>query len=628
MSQTLDGWETKQSRAFHLLPQIAEMLAWDYGNEPMPSRSDVFIAAVPNPFPKIIDGLNETMIMAMAFKHGFLVYTDQETSKGRNWLGTCKSNHARCRIHRRREASLNLINCQQRKVYNLSDLKSDSYPEYVALSYVWGDNAGQQKIPSGKNNLPPALPQVVEDSIQVALKLGYSYLWVDKYCVDSQDKAKKHEQLMHMDSVYQNAALTIVAAAGANESYGLPGISKKRIPQQIEFEGEDFTLMSTLPLPHRSITNSHWASRGWTYQEAILSRRRLVFTENQLYFECNSMSCCESFSIDMDKKSSEIDPNSLPLTQPSLFSLKQLHSPGASGQSARLSNFFTYVNCTEEYSRRKLSYDRDSLTAFSGIIRMLESFTAFPVRHIWGIPLFHPDDDDLQSDTLASTYQSFQVPPFWKTPGINYAVSPEKASVLKEGVDYLAFLLLGLGWRHDPTLERPRRRNDLPSWSWTGWQGAVTWPRLDQSSVIRTLPWLSTSITLGDSCTESVPAMYHKATDLHLLVQSNKSLFIRTLAMSRTAFILDKSANILCLSTGQRVKFYPSKSDLDAPKAHKRLQSERYEVIILATVDQDTYMMLVKKYRNSYYRIGTMAVNTAYLTMPLFTSKIKTYKLR
>ncbi|KAI1120901.1 heterokaryon incompatibility protein-domain-containing protein [Nemania abortiva] len=435
---------------------------------------------------------------------------------------------------------------------------------------------------------------------------------------------------MHMDSVYQNAALTIVAAAGLDESHGLPGISTRRTSRQFLFEGEDFALMSILPLPHDSITNSHWASRGWTYQEAILSRRRLVFTDDQLYFECHSMSCCESFDIARDTKLQKVGLDSLhlTLTQPSLFSLKQLPSSGVGGQEARMSNFFTYVSCTEEYSRRTLSYDHDSLAAFSGIIRMLESFTTFPVRHIWGSPFFHPDDDNLPADTLQSTYQNFQLAPFWKSPAVSHGSPLQRPASRHEGVDYLAFLLLGLSWRHESRSETPRRRTDLPSWSWTGWEGAVAWPQLGQTSTVRTLAWLNASISLGDSSTESVPTIYHGTTDAHLLTQSNKSLYIRTLAISRTAFILDKSSNVLCLSTGYSVRLYPSKSDLDAHKVLRRIQSDRYKVIVLANVDQDTYMMLVKKYRNSYYRIGTMTVNTAYLTIPLFTSQIKTYKLR
>ncbi|KAI3325818.1 heterokaryon incompatibility protein-domain-containing protein [Xylariaceae sp. AK1471] len=634
-----------QLRAFQLLPHLPGPQYQKSSSKSESCNSDYFIAAVPNHFPLIPGGPNEAMIKDMVSKRGFLVYHDNRASEDRlltprlvstsfdpvivqGWLQDCRNYHTGCHFERRPDPSLNLIDCRNHRILSVSDINSDSEPEYVALSYVWGNCTDVSKVMLEGHTLPSTLPSVVKDSIQVTLRLGYYYLWVDKYCVDNKDKIKKHEQLMHMDSVYKNAALTIVAAAGLDESYGLPGLSKNRPSRQMCFRSDNFTLISTLPLPHDSIAKSCWATRGWTYQEAILSRRRLVFTDDQLYFECNSTSCCESFDVLLDKEYVKSKPGPENDIQPSLFTLKQLSSGDLNGKVARLSNLFTYVHCAEQYSQRTLRFDHDSLTAFSGIIRMLESFTAFPVRHIWGIPFFHPDDDSLYGDVSQSTYQTFKVPLFWKTPALGCSSSAQKASSDVEGVDYVAFLMLGLGWRHNHSSKPPRRRNNLPSWSWTGWEGSVGWPTLDQNSDVRILPWTKTSISFGDSTTESVPTIYHKTTDAHLLAQSNKSLYVRTLAISRTAFVLDESSSNLLLSTGSKVRLYPSKSDLDASKVFKRIQSARYEVIILATVDEKTYMMLIKRYRNSYYRIGTMAANTRYLTIPLFTSNIKTYKLR
>jgi len=47
-------------------------------------------------------------------------------------------------------------------------------------------------------------------------------------------------------------------------------------------------------VPHTAIPKTTWSTRAWTLQEAFLSRRRLVFTRDQTYFECASMNCCES----------------------------------------------------------------------------------------------------------------------------------------------------------------------------------------------------------------------------------------------------------------------------------------------------------------------------------------------
>jgi hypothetical protein len=50
---------------------------------------------------------------------------------------------------------------------------------YLTLSYVWG----------GENALADAtdLPRTIADAVYVTMKLGYRYLWVDKYCIDQRD---------------------------------------------------------------------------------------------------------------------------------------------------------------------------------------------------------------------------------------------------------------------------------------------------------------------------------------------------------------------------------------------------------------------------------------------------------
>ncbi|KAI1751519.1 heterokaryon incompatibility protein-domain-containing protein [Xylaria castorea] len=641
---------TLQLRAFELLSYLPGQQDHRYSSKMGLSRSDLFVAAVPEDFSLIPGSPNEAMIESMLSKRGYLVYQDEEISSGKsliprliapifepdivlNWLNMCVSHHDACmprrngcQVNEHLESSLNLIDCQGRRIVSALDAGFNSRPLYVALSYVWGNYADVSTVPD-RHTLPTTLSSVVEDSIQVTLMLGYQYLWVDKYCVDNRNKATKRIQLMHMDSVYTNAELTIIAAAGPDESYGLPGLSKKRSFRQFSFRGDSFTLTSTLPLPHHSIVNSHWSTRGWTYQEAILSRRRLVFTDDQLYFECSSMNCCESLDTAFGKETLNLGIGSQKLIRPSLFGFSVLRLCAPTCKARRLSNLFSYVYCAEQYSQRTLTFDDDSLTAFSGIIRMLESNNStFPVRHIWGIPFFHPDDDHLSHDISRSTYQSFQVAPFWRTLSPGNVRSAQQADA--EGVDYLAFLMLGLGWRHDHRSKPPRRRNNFPSWSWAGWEGSVFWPPLYEDSDIKILPSTETGISFGESSPEDVPTVYHKATDAQLLVENSKSLYIRTLAVSQTAIVLDSSSSTLLTSTGSRVRLYPSKINLDASKVFKRIQSARYEVITLAVIDGDMYMMLVKRYRNSYYRIGTMAVNAPALPVTLLTSKVKTYKLR
>ncbi|KAJ2998729.1 hypothetical protein NUW58_g230 [Xylaria curta] len=629
-----------QLRAFELLPHFPGQQTSGQVSKTASANSDFFVAAVPENLSLIPGGSDEAMIRKILSERGFLVYRDGTTFGGArltprlvsadfvpsvvlSWLNVCRSYHSACsprlpqsRVNEPLGFSLNLIDCRDRKIVNALELdltydhdyEYGSQPPYIALSYVWGD-CGDASKKLDRHTLPTTLPPVIEDSIQVTLMLGYQYLWVDKYCVDNQNHATKRQQLMHMDSVYTNAALTIVAAAGCDESYGLPGLSRKRPSQQLSFAGGRFGLTSTLPLPHRSILSSRWSTRGWTYQEAILSRRRLVFTDEQLYFECDSMNCCESFDISFKKEESGAKPELPELVHSSLFGYGVLKPVALTDKSQRLSSLFT----------------------FSGIIRMLESKNAaFPVRHIWGVPFFHPDDDKLSRDISQYTKQSFQVNLPWNTPWppTKRIQSVRPAPPDAEEVDYLAFLMMGLGWRHDYQSTPPRRRKNLPSWSWTGWEGPVVWPPLYEDSDVKILSGAETSIAFGDSSPQDVPGMYHSAADAQLPEVNNKSLYIRTLAVSQAAIVLDESSGTLMTSARGRVRLFPSKADLNASKVFKRIQNGRYEVIILAIIDGDMYMMLVKRYRNSYYRIGTMAVNAPSLPATLLGSEVKTYRLR
>jgi hypothetical protein len=57
----------------------------------------------------------------------------------------------------------------------------------------------------------------------VTLKLGMRYLWVDRYCINQDDPEEKHGAIRNKDSIYRNAFVTTIAAAGSGSDYGLQG---------------------------------------------------------------------------------------------------------------------------------------------------------------------------------------------------------------------------------------------------------------------------------------------------------------------------------------------------------------------------------------------------------------------
>ncbi|RGP64953.1 hypothetical protein FSPOR_7567 [Fusarium sporotrichioides] len=303
---------------------------------------------------------------------------------------------------------------------------------YAALSYVWGDI--QYPDPSGYNKFP----RVVEDSMKVAFELGCKYLWVDRHCINQQDPEKK-KLIQRMDEVYSQADFTIIDAAGTDCTHGLAGVSIPRRPDpaqaSVQVNRVKLTYLGTPP--GSKVKASRWASRGWTYQEGVLSHKRIFFTDEQVIFQCNTMTCQESVSIhknalhkigrNNDKKQSkleDIEPISL---------IRGNHG----------------VNLGDhlmEFSGRDLTNDKDSLDAFLGILNVYHK--AHGYVHFLRNPL------NIKGKPMINTW-------YHPEPGI--------------------------------------RKSDFPSWSWTGWKGAIKMTSYQNpDSDIRLVTTTGDSISIDD----------------------------------------------------------------------------------------------------------------------------------
>jgi hypothetical protein len=100
---------------------------------------------------------------------------------------------------------------------------------YLALSYVWGSQKARAVHTGEKLSF---LPQTIDDAITVTLRLGFQYLWVDMYCIKQDNQNHVGDQIRHMDLVYRRARATIIAAAGEEPDFGLPGVSSVRQTRQ------------------------------------------------------------------------------------------------------------------------------------------------------------------------------------------------------------------------------------------------------------------------------------------------------------------------------------------------------------------------------------------------------------
>ena len=307
---------------------------------------------------------------------------------------------------------MKLIDCRARRIVN-----AEARHEYAALSYVWGflSEDGSQKL-SGKR-LPAKLPQLIEDIITVTMRLGLRYLWIDRYCI-GEDDVEKHHQITNMDSIYSQAEITLIMAFN-DYSKGIPGVSHPRTPQPRIRLGQ-MELRASPRNPRSVLRDSIWNRRGWTYQEALLSRRRITFTD-QVIFTCPSSWLAESIPRD-----SVADQG--------------LERIAERDYATWFPDVFEAIKCKdkiEAYTQRDFTFENDRLLGFLGVFKAFSRLDP-PCYRVWGIPVYRRSKDADEIPTCNS-------------------------------------FLGNLCW----DLSRPGKRLEgFPSWCWTGWVAPVrfNWP--------------------------------------------------------------------------------------------------------------------------------------------------------
>ncbi|KAE9376863.1 HET-domain-containing protein, partial [Stipitochalara longipes BDJ] len=75
-------------------------------------------------------------------------------------------------------------------------------PEYVALSYCWGDQSITTEITI--NGVSVQVTANLESALR-HLFCHYKCLWVDAICINQQDKTERSQQLLWMGSIYRRS---------------------------------------------------------------------------------------------------------------------------------------------------------------------------------------------------------------------------------------------------------------------------------------------------------------------------------------------------------------------------------------------------------------------------------------
>ncbi|KAJ8128569.1 hypothetical protein O1611_g5066 [Lasiodiplodia mahajangana] len=279
------------------------------GLSPVKASGQTFMQLHPclYPLPTVQDYANGTG-PSTVFPTGRIVESEVNIGLLEKWYNTCIQNHGTACEQPSWLApsgfwprNLRLIDVTRRCIV---DAPTECL--YFTLSYVWGleknplqsttQNLVDLQAPGALDSYP--LPKTIEDTLWVTHKMGVNYLWIDRLCVIQDSDADKAIQLPQMDLVYSSAALTIVAACGTAVD-GLAGVKRtpRTVDQRTARVAENLSVINVLRLDD-AYQNCAWRTRGWTFQEGLCSRRSLVITADQVFWSCETASCCETIAFE------------------------------------------------------------------------------------------------------------------------------------------------------------------------------------------------------------------------------------------------------------------------------------------------------------------------------------------
>jgi hypothetical protein len=206
------------------------------------------------------------------------------------------------------------------------------------------------------------LPNSIRDGVKVAAELSLNFLWVDSICIVQDDPEDVAKELAQMSRIYSQSTITIAATRARSVHDGFlhprqvniePGVSYN-LPClfQLPFRCPGGELGSVYLAPLKKTVFDPLDSRGWAFQERLLSPRILEYNSRQVRWICPHADCQHG-------RSDGWIPANDHRNKENLLVVNEISIP-----------WITLVRC---YTSRHLTVKADRALAIAGVAEALQS---------------------------------------------------------------------------------------------------------------------------------------------------------------------------------------------------------------------------------------------------------------
>ena len=254
---------------------------------------------------------------------------------------------------------------------------------YVALSYSWGNGKTLKTTVDSINRLRSGfrtadLPKTLQHAVAIVHKMDFEWIWIDQLCILQGSIDDWSLESSRMAEIYSKSAFTICADASSSTEDGIfhnsssitgDGLFYTRPVLQSHLFGPDFAMcLQTTCLPWKDMIEHPLYSRGWAFQERILSARNLHFLGSQIAWECNTTLYLE---LDRGRHSTQID-HFAKHTFTNFYHQQGNIDPNPT-ESDIIDKIGAWNKVLQEMAVRRLTHETDKLPSISGLASALEA---------------------------------------------------------------------------------------------------------------------------------------------------------------------------------------------------------------------------------------------------------------
>lgn len=154
------------------------------------------------------------------------------------------------------------------------DPEHGKVPEYIAISYTWGDKEPAQPI-TLNGHVVRVRPHCWQALHQLRSHHDMVAVWIDSICIDQSDNEEKNSQVALMGTIYKQAK-SVAACLGTPSDHVF-----EKSNRALHAHPSDATRLSLVAL--RALGETHYFSRIWIKQEIILAAEITLYTSQHSF---------------------------------------------------------------------------------------------------------------------------------------------------------------------------------------------------------------------------------------------------------------------------------------------------------------------------------------------------------